>query len=128
MPQLDKYIFFNHVFYLTIFFFLIYIYIRKNVVTNFSTIIKYRNKKTELLSQDSEYKTILIFWNSFFEKKLKNYLINVIKVIFTELKHFKKDLSTILLNLSDKFNKNIMFLFFINSTILNKKNVNKFVK
>jgi hypothetical protein len=127
MPQLDKYIFFNHVFYLTIFFFLIYIYIRKNVVTNFSTIIKYRAKKTELLSHNSEYQTILIFWNSFFEKKLKNYLIKLLYSVFGELNIFKKNLSLILLGLSNKFYTNVKFLFFINSTLLNKKNVNKFI-
>jgi hypothetical protein len=42
MPQLDKYIFFNHVITLTIFFALIYMYIRKNVVTNISLVNKYR--------------------------------------------------------------------------------------
>src|SRR4051812_36686109 len=42
MPQLDKYIFFNHVITLTIFFTLIYIFIRKDVVTNISLINKYR--------------------------------------------------------------------------------------
>jgi ATP synthase subunit 8 len=42
MPQLDKYIFFNHVITLTIFFTLIYMYIRRNVVTNISLINKYR--------------------------------------------------------------------------------------
>lgn len=42
MPQLDKYIFFNHVITLTVFFTLIYMFLRKNVVTNFSLINKYR--------------------------------------------------------------------------------------
>ncbi len=127
MPQLDKYIFFNHVFYLTIFFFLIYIYIRKNVITNFSTIIKYRNKKTELLSHDSEYKTILVFWISTIEKKSKNYLIKLLKTLSIELNFFKKDLFLILLSLLNKSYNDIKFLFFINATILNKKNINKFV-
>lgn len=127
MPQLDKYIFFNHVFYLTIFFFFIYIYIRKDVVPSFSTIIKYRNKKTDLISQDFEYKTILIFWNSFVEKQSRNYLSQLLNIIFIELTTFKQDLSVILLTLSKKFYINIKFLLFLNSTLLNKKNANKFV-
>ncbi len=127
MPQLDKYIFFNHVFYLTIFFFFIYIYIRKDVVPNFSTIIKYRNKKIDLISQDFEYKTIVIFWNSFVEKQSRNYLSKLLNIISIELTIFKQDLSVILLTLSKKFYINIKFLLFLNSALLNKKNVNKFV-
>ncbi len=127
MPQLDKYIFFNHVFYLTIFFFFIYIYIRKDVVPNFSTIIKYRNKKIDLISQDFEYKTIVIFWNSFVEKQSRNYLSKLLNIISIELTIFKQDLSVILLTLSKKFYINIKFLLFLNSTLLNKKNANKFV-
>ena len=127
MPQLDKYIFFNHVFYLTIFFFFIYIYIRKDVVPSFSTIIKYRNKKTELVSQDSEYKTILIFWNSFVEKKSKNYLFKLLNLISIELIAFKRDLSVVLLKLFIKFSIYTEFQVFLNSILLNKKNVSKFV-
>ena len=41
MPQLDKYIFFNHVITLTVFFALIYLFLRRDVVTNISLINKY---------------------------------------------------------------------------------------
>jgi len=74
MPQLDKYIFFNHVISLTIFFALIYIFIRKSVVPEISTLLKFRKKKlTEFTTQLADYEKLLTFSKSNFEKKGKNY-------------------------------------------------------
>jgi hypothetical protein len=67
MPQLDKYIFFNHVITLTIFFTLIYMFIRKDVVTNISLINKYR-------------KNILLDKICLDVKKLENPLKNIDKL------------------------------------------------
>jgi len=72
MPQLDKYIFFNHVITLTIFFTLIYIFIRKDVVTNISLINKYR-------------KNILLDKISLDVKKLENPLKNIDKLPINSL-------------------------------------------
>ena len=75
MPQLDKYIFFNHVISLTIFFALIYIFIRKSVVPEISSLLKFRKKKTaEFTTQLADYEKLLNFSKSTFEKKGKNYL------------------------------------------------------
>ncbi len=74
MPQLDKYIFFNHVISLTIFFALIYIFIRQSVVPEISTLLKFRKKKlAEFTSQLTDYEKLLNFSKSTFEKKGKNY-------------------------------------------------------
>lgn len=50
MPQLDKYIFFNQIIYLIVFFTLIYIFLRGTVIPKMSTILKYRSKKFNLLN------------------------------------------------------------------------------
>lgn len=49
MPQLDKYIFLNQILSLTIFFLLLYIYIRNTIVPTISKLLKYRRKKLNLL-------------------------------------------------------------------------------
>ena len=78
MPQLDKYIFFNHIVSLTIFFFLIYIFIRKSVVPEISTVLKYRKKKIELFSkQISNSEKIFNLSKSIYEKKGKTYLVSI---------------------------------------------------
>lgn len=78
MPQLDKYIFFNHIISLTIFFFLIYVFIRKSVVPEISTVLKYRKKKIELFSkQINNSEKIFNLSKSVYEKKGKTFLINI---------------------------------------------------
>lgn len=75
MPQLDKYIFFNHVISLTIFFFLIYIFIRQSVIPEISTLLKFRKKKLEEIAAELDnYENCLNFSKSTFEKKGKNYI------------------------------------------------------
>jgi hypothetical protein len=80
MPQLDKYIFFNQIVYLTIFFFLIYINIRGTVVPKISILLKYRKKKINLLNiQIERYNKILNFAKFIFDKNGKNYALFLVK-------------------------------------------------
>lgn len=85
MPQLDKYIFFNQIVYLTFFFSLIYIYIRGTVVPKLSTLLKYRKKRVDLFSEQIEgYSKVLNFSKSIFEREGKifvNYLLEKITLI-----------------------------------------------
>ena len=67
MPQLDKYIFFNHVITLTVFFALIYLFLRRDVVTNISLINKYR-------------KNIILDRITLDIKKMENPLKNIDKI------------------------------------------------
>jgi hypothetical protein len=67
MPQLDKYIFFNHVITLTVFFTLIYLFLRRDVVTNISLINKYR-------------KNIILDRITLDIKKMENPLKNIDKI------------------------------------------------
>lgn len=74
MPQLDKYIFFNHVITLTIFFCLIYIFIRKSVVPNISSTLKYRKKRIDLFNTElADYEKAYNFSKIDFEKKGKTF-------------------------------------------------------
>ena len=76
MPQLDKYIFFNHVVTLTIFFFLVYMYLRKSVIPQISSTLKYRKKRINLFNTELEnYKKIYEFSKVDFENKSKNFSI-----------------------------------------------------
>lgn len=100
MPQLDKYIFFNHVVSLTIFFALIYVFIRKSVVPEISTTLKYRKKRLVLFnSQIASYDKLLNFSKTIFDKKGKVFvdklLENVIKISSFYNKESLKQLSTI---------------------------------
>jgi hypothetical protein len=53
MPQLDPYIFLHQIVTLIVFFFLIYFYVRKNIIPKLNSILKYRNKKiSKLLHHD----------------------------------------------------------------------------
>ena len=49
MPQLDPYILFHQIMALFIIFFLIYIYVRRNILPKINEILKYRNKKIKQL-------------------------------------------------------------------------------
>lgn len=100
MPQLDKYIFFNHVVSLTIFFALIYVFIRKSVVPEISTTLKYRKKRLVLFNtQIAGYDKLLNYSKTIFDKKGKIFvdklLENVIKISTFYNKESLKQLSTI---------------------------------
>ncbi len=76
MPQLDKYIFFNHVVTLTIFFFLVYMYLRKSVIPHISSTLKYRKKRINLFNTELEnYKKVYDYSKIDFEDKSKNFSI-----------------------------------------------------
>lgn len=76
MPQLDKYIFFNQIVYLTFFFFLIYVYIRGTVIPVISTTLKYRKKKAyNLLSEIDYYSKLLASSKSLLDKHGKIFVI-----------------------------------------------------
>lgn len=76
MPQLDKYIFFNHVVTLTIFFFLVYMYLRKSVIPHISSTLKYRKKRINLFNTELEnYKKVYDYSKIDFENKSKNFSI-----------------------------------------------------
>lgn len=100
MPQLDKYIFFNHVVSLTIFFALIYVFIRKSVVPEISTTLKYRKKRLILFNnQISGYDKLLNYSKTIFDKKGKIFvdklLENIIKIASFYNKESLNQLSTI---------------------------------
>lgn len=45
MPQLDQFIFLHQVVTLIIFFFLLYAFVRRNLIPNLNDILKYRTKQ-----------------------------------------------------------------------------------
>ena len=99
MPQLDKYIFFNQILYLTFFFLLIYMYIRGTVVPKLSTLLKYRRKKTELFNIQLEgYLKILSFSKSFFNKSGKTYLNYVLSKVSEINNYYNKESSEKIIN------------------------------
>jgi len=108
MPQLDKYIFFNHVISLTIFFALIYIFIRKSVVPEISTLLKFRKKKlAEFTTQLADYEKLLNFSKSTFEKKGKNYTNRLSDEVEKLIAFYNKKASIQLLAV---YNKNFQIL------------------
>lgn len=108
MPQLDKYIFFNHVVSLTIFFGLIYIFIRKSVVPELSTLVKYRKKRLTLFNTQLEnYEKLLVFSKGVFEKKGKTYTANLTSQLEKLIGFYTKKSSLRLLNL---YNNNFSIL------------------
>lgn len=75
MPQLDKYIFFNHVVSLSFFFWLIYIFIRGAAVPQLSGLLKYRKKRLDFFSKElSQFEIKLNFSKTKYETKGKNLL------------------------------------------------------
>ena len=118
MPQLDKYIFFNHVISLTIFFLLIYVFIRGTVVPQISTTLKYRKKRLILFNEQLNDSTkILNFSKTLFDRKGKNYLSNL-SLILNKLTIFYET----------KSSKQILDLYLLNFDILkNNNNINNFV-
>lgn len=118
MPQLDKYIFFNHVISLTIFFLLIYVFIRGTVVPQISTTLKYRKKRLILFNEQLNDSTkILNFSKTLFDKKGKNYLNNL-SLVLNKLTSFYET----------KSSKQILELYISNFDIIkNNNNISSFV-
>ena len=65
MPQLDPYIFYHQIITLFFIFFLIYIYVRKNILPKLNSILKYRSKKINKLFKHDRGN-----WRLFNESKL----------------------------------------------------------
>lgn len=133
MPQLDKYIFFNQIIYLTFFFTLIYMYIRGTVVPKISTLLKYRKKRVTLFQTQLEgYVKVLNFSKSFFDKKGKTYLSFVLEQVNAINSFYQKKSSEQILNLYNKLFANIKNSSkIINSITKNRielKRLNNFVK
>ena len=108
MPQLDKYIFFNHVISLTIFFTLIYIFIRKSVVPEISSLLKFRKKKTaEFTTQLADYEKLLNFSKATYEKNGKNYLTKLSDEVEKLIVFYNKKASAQLLTV---YNQNFQII------------------
>jgi len=91
MPQLDKYIFFNHIITLTIFFCLIYIFIRKSVVPNISSTLKYRKKRINLFNSELEdYEKVYNFSKVEFENKGKVFNSKIFDSLNTLIDFYNK--------------------------------------
>ena len=80
MPQLDKYIFFNHVVTLTIFFCLIYIFVRKSVIPQISTTLKYRKKRVNLFNSNlADYEKLYKYSQLEYENKGKAFTQTILQ-------------------------------------------------
>ena len=108
MPQLDKYIFFNHVITLTIFFCLIYIFIRKSVVPNISSTLKYRKKRIDLFNTElADYEKAYNFSRIDFEKKGKTFSNKVFDKLDSLINFYNKKSNE---ELSKIYNTNLSLL------------------
>lgn len=117
MPQLDKYIFFNHVVTLTIFFFLIYIFIRKSVIPQISTTLKYRKKKIDLFNSElQDYEKVYTFSKLDFENKGKAFSN---KIFF--------NLEKLITFYNNKSTEELAKIYNVNWNLLNKDNVSSFL-
>jgi len=110
MPQLDKYIFLNQIIYLSIFFFFLYVYIRKDVIPNISSLLKYRKKKIKFLDTQIQYYTKFNDFNKIiFEKKGKKLISQLITVNSSINIYFYKKINFEFIILNRVF---ISFLYF----------------
>jgi len=117
MPQLDKYIFFNHVVTLTIFFCLIYIFIRKSVVPQISTTLKYRKKRIDLFNSElQDYEKVYTFSKLDFENKGKAFSN---KIFF--------NLEKLITFYNNKSTEELAKIYNVNWNLLNKDNVSSFL-
>ncbi len=93
MPQLDKYMFLDNVVGLSIFFILIYVFMRQWAIPEISTLLKFRKKKLVELGFEATYLEKLLKFSKFiFKKNIKiyknrllspiNLSINLFKIIF----------------------------------------------
>jgi len=117
MPQLDKYIFFNHVITLTIFFCLIYIFIRKSVVPNISSTLKYRKKRIDLFNTElADYEKAYNFSRIDFEKKGKTFSNKVFDKLDSLINFYNK-----------KSNEELSKIYNTNLSLLKKEPISSFL-
>ena len=117
MPQLDKYIFFNHVITLTIFFCLIYIFIRKSVVPNISSTLKYRKKRIDLFNTElADYEKAYNFSRIDFEKKGKTFSNKVFDKLDSLIDFYNK-----------KSNEELSKIYNTNLSLLKKEPISSFL-
>lgn len=104
MPQLDKYIIFNLITYLTFFFTLIYFYVRGTVIPKLSTLLKYRKKKAYLFTtQIDGYIKVLNFSKTVFDKKGKTYTSFLLEKINKINEYYQIESTKQQINLYKKF-------------------------
>lgn len=130
MPQLDKYIFFNHVISFTAFFSLIYLYLRKHVVPEVSSILKFRRKKlTNVMSVLTNYEKGVGLSKTVFEKKSKYHINSSLIRVNSLISLFKKFLSKQMLVIYVQGLKAVKrYGLTDNFYFKNKKESNRFVK
>ena len=117
MPQLDKSIFFNHVITLTIFFCLIYIFIRKSVVPNISSTLKYRKKRIDLFNTElADYEKAYNFSRIDFEKKGKTFSNKVFDKLDSLINFYNK-----------KSNEELSKIYNTNLSLLKKEPISSFL-
>jgi len=117
MPQLDKYIFFNHVVTLTIFFFLIYIFLRKSVIPQISTTLKYRKKRIDLFNSElNDYEKVYTFSKLDFENKGKNFSNKILENLESLITFYNK-----------KSTEELSKIYNVNWSLLSKESVSSFL-
>lgn len=117
MPQLDKYIFFNHVVTLTIFFCLIYIFIRKSVVPQISTTLKYRKKKISSFNSGLEdYKKAYNFSKIDLETKGKTFSNQIFENLDSLVSFYNK-----------RSNQELSKIYDSNSNLLKQSSISAFL-
>jgi len=132
MPQLDKYIFFSQITYLTFFFFLIYLYVRGTIVPKISTLLKYRRKKINSFKDEADsYEKILSFCGLFYDKRGRKYFSSLIDQIHNMNNSYQKESLKRITTLNDKLFSNITNNS-VNASMLAKnyielKRLNKFI-
>ena len=108
MPQLDKYIFFHQITSLTIVFFFIYIYTRKTILPNISSILKFRNKlirkltkQNEILNQTQRESEV------YFSSKAVKFVLNVSQKINSIFNYYENKALSQYSNLYNNITNNI---------------------
>ena len=92
MPQLDKYIFFHQIIFLTLFVFLIYFYSRKTILPKLSKILKLRERllyrTTKHVFDIKKFRNVTRKYSS---KTMVKYLINLTSSLNHTMVKFEKN-------------------------------------
>ena len=133
MPQLDKYIFFNQIISLTIFFFLIYIYVLKTLVPKLSAALKYRRLKMKSWTFFTGwYNDRYLNCKSYYRVRGKKHTKGTLSKLYETTNYVKRESFMELNNLYQnmiKLESNDSYLInFINKTINESNRVKKLLK